>query len=97
MTKLNTQGSGLVYSSFLGGSDWDVATGIAVDASGAAYVAGGTNSTDFPTTAGAFQTTCGNTGGFSDAYVTEVRRHRLGPPVFEQGYLRRQHRRPGTA
>lgn len=47
----------LLYSTFLGGSngdDW--ATGIAVDASGSAYVAGTTGSTDFPITPGAFQT-----------------------------------------
>ena len=54
-TKLNPSGSALVYSTYLGGTDLDAGLGIAVDASGNAYVTGGTNSTDFPTTAGAYQ------------------------------------------
>ena len=57
MTKLNPTGSGLVYSTYLGGSDYDYGGGIAVDTSGNAYVTGLTFSSDFPTTAGAFQTT----------------------------------------
>lgn len=46
--KLNATGSGLVYSTFLGGANWEAATAIAVDSSGAAYVAGDTRSADFP-------------------------------------------------
>ena len=57
VTKLNPTGSGLVYSTYLGGSDLDQGNGIAVDLAGNAYVTGFTGSTDFPTTAGAFQTT----------------------------------------
>src|SRR5207249_1753489 len=59
VTKLNPTGSGLVYSTYLGGNDSSQGSGIAVDASGNAYVAGFTASTNFPTTAGAFQTTFG--------------------------------------
>ncbi|MFO0981483.1 MAG: SBBP repeat-containing protein [Planctomycetota bacterium] len=70
VTKLNASGSGLVYSTFLGGVDEDGASGIAVDSAGAAYVTGSTNSTDFPTTAGAFDTTYN--GGFADAFVTKL-------------------------
>ncbi len=65
VTKLNPQGSALVYSTYLGGDDnesdhrgdrgWD----IAVDAYGSAYVTGWTPSTDFPTV-NAFQPTCGS-------------------------------------
>src|SRR5207302_2803498 len=55
VTKLDPTGSTLVYSTYLGGSDRDGGTGIAVDALGNAYVTGSTNSTDFPTTPGAFQ------------------------------------------
>ena len=57
VTKLDATGSGLVYSTYLGGSDDDVGFGIAVDGAGSAYVTGETLSTDFPTTAGAVQTT----------------------------------------
>src|SRR5205814_8754446 len=70
VTKLNPTGSALVYSTYLGGSSSDAGSGIAVDAAGNAYVTGGTGSTDFPTTIGAFQTTKG--GGFRDAFVTKL-------------------------
>ena len=48
VAKLNPSGSALVYSTYLGGGDSDWGRSVAVDAAGAAYVAGGTNSTDFP-------------------------------------------------
>jgi hypothetical protein len=48
----------LSYSTYLGGSASDGATSVAVDASGAAYVTGITESTDFPVTPGAFQSAC---------------------------------------
>ena len=60
----------LVYSTYLGGSSDDVATGIAVDASGNVYVSGYTNSINFPTTAQAPQRTYG--GGFNDAFVAKL-------------------------
>jgi uncharacterized protein YneR len=47
VTKLNATGSALVYSTYLGGNDADVGRAIAVDATGAAYVAGTTLSGDF--------------------------------------------------
>ena len=59
MTKLNPTGTGLVYSTYLGGSGNDEVASIAVDTSGNAYVTGYTYSSDFPTTAGAFQTIYG--------------------------------------
>jgi len=64
----------LTYSTFLGGSSTDVATGVAVDSSGDAFVTGFTGSTDFPTTTGAFQTACGGcTGaGTNNAFITEL-------------------------
>ena len=57
MTKLDATGSGLVYSTYLGGSDVDAGFDIAVDGAGSAYVTGYTVSTNFPTTSGAAQTT----------------------------------------
>ena len=49
MTKLNAAGSALVYSTYFGGSDDDEGFGIAVDASGNAYVTGTASSVNFPT------------------------------------------------
>jgi hypothetical protein len=70
VTKLNAAGTALVYSTYLGGSSYDVGYGIAVDASGNAYVAGATGSTDFPTTPGTFQP--GFAGGIDDAFVAKI-------------------------
>jgi hypothetical protein len=72
ITKLNNTGTALAYSTFLGGSnstEWGY--GIAVDASGNAYVAGATHSSDFPTTPGAFQTTSG-ASGYMDGFVAKL-------------------------
>ena len=57
MTKLDASGAALGYSTYLGGSSYDYGSGIAVDGAGNAYLTGRTNSADFPTTAGAFDTT----------------------------------------
>jgi len=56
MTKLNPQGSAFVYSTYLGGTDNDFATSIKVDRFGRVYITGATNSFDFPTTSGSYQT-----------------------------------------
>ena len=48
VTKLNTIGSALLYSTYLGGSLSDIGNGIAVDAAGNATVVGNTSSADFP-------------------------------------------------
>ncbi|MGH7812689.1 MAG: SBBP repeat-containing protein [Candidatus Binataceae bacterium] len=58
----------LVYSTYLGGSIFDVAAGIAADTAGSAYVTGFTSSSNFPTTAGAYRTTEPNS---LDAFVTK--------------------------
>ena len=68
VTKLNPAGSALVYSSFLGGANSDIAMSIAVDDLGSAYLAGYTNSTDFPLV-GATQSSAG--GGY-DAFVAKL-------------------------
>ena len=46
--KLNALGSGLLYSSYFGGSGEDQAFGIAVDSSGNIYLAGAANSSNLP-------------------------------------------------
>jgi hypothetical protein len=71
VTKLNSTGSALIYSTYLGGSGAGSGSGIAVDVSGDAYVTGFTSSTDFPVTPGAFQTKCGGTC-LGNAFVTKV-------------------------
>jgi hypothetical protein len=78
VTKLNSTGSELIFSSFLGGTDTDYGYGIALDPQGNAYVTGYTSSTDFPTTSGAFHQTCGTDatcnnveGPVSDAFVAK--------------------------
>jgi photosystem II stability/assembly factor-like uncharacterized protein len=55
VTKIDAQGSSLVYSTYLGGNRYDAASGIAIDEDGRVYIAGLTGSFDFPTTPGAFQ------------------------------------------
>jgi hypothetical protein len=68
VTKINSAGSALVYSTFLGGSDGSVGFGITVDSSGDAYVTGGAGAS-LPVTPSAFQTTYG--GGW-DAFVSKI-------------------------
>src|SRR2546427_769359 len=70
VTKLNPTGAALVYSTYLGGTGGEQGFSIAVDAAGNAYVTGNTFSTNFPTTAGAFQPRFG--GGDNDAFVTKL-------------------------
>jgi hypothetical protein len=60
---------GLDYSTFLGGGASDGGGGIAVDEEGRAYVTGGTTSSDYPTTRGAFDRTF---NGSYDAFVTKL-------------------------
>jgi len=69
VTKINPTGSALVYSTYIGGTNADVAFGVAVDFSDNAYVTGQTNSADFPTTNGAFLRT---KLGVFDAFVTKL-------------------------
>ena len=57
VTKFNPAGSALVYSTFVGGSDFDSLGGIVLDPAGNAWLTGSTSSADFPVTAGAPDTT----------------------------------------
>lgn len=78
VTSFSSSGSNLAlsFSTYLGGSGQEDVTstglsgGIAVDGSGNIYVAGDTASSDFPVTAGAFQSTYG--GGAADAFVVKI-------------------------
>src|SRR5205814_2313103 len=85
VTKLTASGASLLYSTYLGGSGTvtpEEAHGIAVDASGNAYVTGVTNSANFPVTVGAFQV---NFNGVSDAFVTKI--NPAGSALVYSSYL----------
>jgi uncharacterized protein (TIGR03437 family) len=69
VTKWSADGSQVLYSTYLGGSGRDGASGIAVDANGSAYVTGPTTSSDFPTTSNAFQTKLNTT---EDVFVAKL-------------------------
>jgi hypothetical protein len=72
VAELNSTGSALLYSTYLGGSSFDSAYGITTDSSGDAYVVGVTGSTDFPTTQGVPYPTHNGAAGVADAFVTEL-------------------------
>lgn len=81
VAKIDTATTGaMAYFTYVGGSNDDLISGIALDAPANIVVTGSTISTDFPVTAGAFQTTCGtdgncNTSGGvaeSDAFLTKI-------------------------
>ena len=68
ITKFHHDGSGLIYSTFLGGTGGDSATAIALDSAGNAYVTGTTSSNNFPVTPGAYKV---NNAGDS-SFVTKL-------------------------
>ncbi|MBC7363342.1 MAG: SBBP repeat-containing protein [Candidatus Aminicenantes bacterium] len=68
ITKINAAGTALVYSGFLGGSAADLASSVAVDSLGRAFVCGTTESSDFPTRTGPDLTY----NGLKDVFVLRV-------------------------
>jgi len=69
VAKLNTNGSALVYSTYLGTNKGEQGFGIAVDSAGGAYVTGTTFAENFPTTPGALQRVI---GGADDSFITKL-------------------------
>ena len=69
VTKFNAEGSGLIFSTFIGGSNDDIGKGLDIDKNGYIYITGYTNSNDFPTTSGAFDETY---NGNRDAFVVKL-------------------------
>ena len=69
VVKLNAAGSALAYATFLGGTNFDWGWGIAIDSSNTAYITGWTNSSDFPTTPGAFDPSF---NGNDDVFVVKL-------------------------
>jgi uncharacterized protein (TIGR03437 family) len=71
--KLNPAGTAFLYTAFVGGSAWDSAAGLALDAAGNAYLSGTTQSRDFPVTPGAFQSANNAASGCpSTVFVTRI-------------------------
>jgi beta-propeller repeat-containing protein len=77
ITKLQANGSGLLFSTYYGGTLNDAGTGIAIDAFNDVYVTGRTLSSDYPTNGTPFQSSL---SGTSDAFVTEL--SNTGSPVY---------------
>ena len=80
---INATGT-LVYSTFLGGLNVDKAVAVALDANNQAYVTGLTDSANFPTTPGAFDTSL---NGMEDGFVAKIADdtvHPSNPPVHPQ-------------
>ena len=71
ISELNSAGSQLVFSTYLGGSDDDYPSAIGLDPAGNIFITGTTYSTDLATTAGALQPTYG--GGDSSAFVAKLK------------------------
>jgi hypothetical protein len=83
IAKLNSSGTALVYSTYLGGSSYDGSRGgIAVDSSGAVYVTGVTQSDDFPTH-NPIQGS--HAGGWEDAFITKI--NSSGTSIVYSTYL----------
>lgn len=78
VTKFNSTGDSLLFSTYLGGSSSDLIQSMVLDDAGNIYLTGQTSSTDFPITAGVFQTTYGgsiNGGSWwngGDAFLTKM-------------------------
>jgi uncharacterized protein (TIGR03437 family) len=77
--KLSADGTKLLYSTYLGGNAYNLATAVAVDGSGNAYLTGYTTSTNFPVTSGVYQSTYAGSGGqydnsysVGDAFVVKM-------------------------
>ncbi len=86
VSRLNSAGNALLYSTFLGGSSWDYGYSLALDAGGNATLTGWTESADFPTTHGAFDTSY---NGFDDVFVARL--NASGSALLYSTYLGGSH------
>ena len=87
VTKLDPSGSDLIYSTYLGGANSDLADWLVLDRAGNPYLGGWTESTDFPTTEGVFQPAFG--GGARDLFVAKIDSRtfaaQVQPPIEANG------------
>lgn len=72
VTKFSPDGAQVLYSTFIAGNDTDMARAVAIGPQGDIYVAGETESRDFPTTAGAHQVINASLGLASDGFITRI-------------------------
>ena len=77
VTKLNAAGNTILYSTYLGGNDLDLAQSITVNTAGEAYVTGHTNSTNFPTNNAYRATLSGVLDGFGTKNLCQWERTAL--------------------
>lgn len=80
--KMNPNLSGMVWSSYIGGSGADAVYGIVLDDNNNAYITGGTSSANFPATAGALHTAY--IGGQSDGFISEINQN--GSSILKSTY-----------
>jgi hypothetical protein len=87
VAKINATGTGLVYTTYLGGTGDDQGSSIAVDAAGNAYVSGVTSSTDFPTlgVGGSNSLSATYAGGPSDGFLSVL--NSSGSGLIFSGYI----------
>ena len=83
VAKLSPAGTAIVYSTYLGGSNYEGGSGIAVDPAGNVYVTGFTGSVDFPTTSNAYKSRF--RGGYTDVFVTKL--NAAGNALVYSSYL----------
>ncbi|MFT6716496.1 MAG: gliding motility-associated-like protein [Saprospiraceae bacterium] len=82
ITKFNTDLSNILWSSYIGGSDIDALYSVVLDKDDNPYVAGGTVSTDYPTTAGSYSPAY--SGGRSDGVITHF--DKTGASILESTF-----------
>jgi len=89
LTRLDSAGSALLYSTYLGGNGHDNAFGIALDPAGIAYITGLTTSTNFPITPGAFQASNSvQTAGGGTVFISKIDATKTGlPSLLYSTYL----------
>lgn len=81
---VNSTGAAFNMVSYIGGSQADVATGIALDGSGNAYICGETTSSDFPVTSGVAQSSIASAGN-DDAFVVAIKASSFAAPKTQSG------------
>jgi hypothetical protein len=86
VTKVNAGGTALIYSTYIGGSQQEIANGIAVDNSGNTYLTGYTTSVNFPVTSGAYSTKL-QTGGTQNKDAFVVKLNSSGNALVASTYL----------